>query len=413
MQKIRTYIKKFAIVAAGVLFTSGIVLPTLFNTSVYAAQMQSRSLTISSSANGNISTDAAGNSVAAGQGGNGAAAKYRFGFIAPGAASTLQSIEFQFCTSPIPGVTCTLPTGMSVASAVLGTSGDAPTGMTGWALGTSGDAPTDSASIDGGTGGRIRVTRTNGTNVSSDTASTITFTTIKNPTSDNYAFYVRILTYTSTSYTTQRDYGTVASSTAQQVDITAKVQEKINFSVGTTITAPTAACTAYSDSGALALGDTNGILDTATAYAAVSYFRLNTNSVNGAIVQYSGETLKSGSNSITAINGGTETSGGTSSTPGTAQFGLGIDTTDASYSFTQLAAVANPAYGSGGGTITAGGTAKFNFNPASKTTPITLASSSGGVTCDTASVRYLGNISTSVPAGIYQTTITYIAVPTF
>lgn len=367
----------------------------LFMPKAGAAQITDRKLSIGNSANGSL---AAGQNVT-----------YTFTFTVPGAASTVQSMDFQFCSGPLPGTDCNIRAGQSVTSAAISGS---PSGLTGWALGTAGNAPTNSWSNGtAGTGGRIRITRTNASNVGSDTPVTIAFSGITNPTTDNQAFFVRILTYTDTAWTTSRDNGSVANSTAQQIDITAKVQETLNFSVGSTPGAPGASCTAFSDSGALALGDaTDGTLSFAQAYDAHSYFRISTNANGGTIIYYSGDTLKNGSNSIAAI--GTSAA---ASAVGTAQFGLGIDSSDTQsgggHSFTSLAATAP--YNTGNGTITNAGTAQFAFSTASLTTPVQIASSSGTITCDTGSVRYLGNISTTTPPGIYTTTISYLAVPTY
>ena len=179
------------------------------------------------------------------------------------------------------------------------------------------------------------------------------------------------------------------------------------------LTDPSTTCIPFSDSGALNLGDVNGVLSPAVAYAAHSYFRVSTNALHGLVVEYSGDTLKSGSNSITAI--GTTPA---NSTPGTAQFGLAIDSSDTEggdgYSFTYLTASAAPVnYSNGAGTITSGGTAYFAFDTSSTSSPKILASSTGIIVCDTGSVRYLGNIAYATPAGIYSTTITYIAIPTY
>jgi hypothetical protein len=366
-----------------------------------AAQITSRKLTVSSSANGSIAVGAALS------GTNGAKTKHTFDFTTTGAS--VGSIEFQYCTTPLPGTTCTAPTGMD-ASTVTSIGG---TSATGWSLGTAGNAPTAS---------RIRITHTAGVintvNFAFGTGSGGATDYIKNPTTDNSTFFVRITTFSDTGWSSSVDQGTVANSTAQQIDITAKVQETLNFSVGApisggvgTVPAPGASCTAFSDAGALALGDnTDGTLSFNQAYDAHSYFRLSTNANGGTIVYYSGDTLKNGSNSIAAI-GTTETA----SAVGTAQFGLALDSSDtqsgSGYSFSQLSP--NAGYDEGSGTITNGGTAKFAYSTASVTAPVAIASASGTVTCDTGSVRYLGNISTTTPPGIYTTTISYIATPTY
>lgn len=391
MSDIRQIPKRSSLFAAAFLLFAAWVVGDLaiLTRQATAAQITSRKLTLSSSANGDITTGAAGS------GTNGAQARHTFDFTASGAS--IGSIEFLYCTTPLPGTTCTAPTGMD-ASTVTTVGG---TSATGWSLGTSGNAPTAS---------RIRITHT------AAAVSTVNFAfgtgagggtdRIKNPTTDS-TFFVRITAYSDTAWTTSVDQGTVANSTTQQIDVTAKVQEVLNFSVGSTVTAPGSSCTAYSDSGALTLGDpTDGTLSFAQAYDAYSFFRVSTNANGGTIIYYSGDTLKSGANSITAAG-----TSAVASSVGSSQFGIGIDSANASHSFTSLTPTAP--YNAGNGTITNGGTAQFAFSTASVTTPVQIASASGTIVCDTGSVRYLGNISTTTPPGIYTTTISYLAVPTY
>jgi len=214
---------------------------------------------------------------------------------------------------------------------------------------------------------------------------------IKNPTGVG-AFYVRIYMFSDVTYTTQIDSAAVAGSVNENIDITSKVQEKLNFSVSGVYSAPTGACVALSGSGAVNLGDVvNGTLDTALAYDVHTYFRLNTNANGGTNVLYSGDTLKNiaGTNSITAL-----TSTATASAVGSSQFGLALDTGNANHSFTNL--IATAPYAGGSGTITNAGSALFAFSTASVTTPVQIAGlASGTVSCDTGDVRYLGNIATT------------------
>jgi hypothetical protein len=402
MTSIHAILKRSTYLATALLIITAFVIgdAALFSQHVTAAQITARKLTLTSSANGNIATGAALS------GTNGAQTRHTFDFTGSGAS--VGSIEFLYCTTPLPGTTCTAPAGMD-ASTVASIGG---TSASGWTLGTSGNAPTAS---------RLRITHTAGAlgtvNFAFGTGSGGGTDYIKNPTTDNQTFYVRITTYSDTAWTTTVDQGSVANSTAQQIDITAKVQETLNFSVGATTGDPGAGCAAINDvSGALTLGDpTEGTLSFQQAYDAHSYFRLSTNANGGTVVYYSGDTLKSGSNSITAA-GTTQPTPTTAvaSAIGTSQFGLAIDSSDTGtgkHSFTNLTSTAP--YTAGNGTITNGGTALFAFAPSSLTTPVAIASSSGTVTCDTGSVRYLGNISTTTPPGIYTTTITYLATPTY
>jgi len=425
MNQIRQFVRRFSLLtAAFVLFGAWVVTDAvILSPHANAAMVTSRSLTLSSSANGSVST------ATPGDGGNGQKAKHTVKFTMATSGATMGSIALFYCDNPIPQTSCTssaATTGneSNLTSATVSGSG---VGGTGWALDTAISNPTVTGygTCNGATG----TTRDNcvllkpsstGANTGTPTI-TIAYgggasNYVTNPTNDNYTFYVRIVVF-SDNYTTAIDNGGLASSTAQQVDITAKVQETLNFSVGTTVTAPGTTCTAFMNTGALTLGDTNGVLSFTTAYDAHSYFRVSTNANGGTIIYYSGDTLKNstGTGTITAVGA---SAAGTSSTPGTAQFGLAVDNSDtqsgSGYSFTSLAAENSPNdYSSGAGTITAAGSAKFQFDTGSITTPVQLAHATGPIVCDTGSVRYLGNISTTIPPGIYTTKITYLAVPTY
>ena len=142
------------------------------------------------------------------------------------------------------------------------------------------------------------------------------------------------------------------------------------------------------------------------AYDKHSFYRVSTNANNGTAVLYSADTLKAGSNSIAAIGATAATS-----VPGSAQFGLAGDSSDPNWALTSLVETGN--YDGGEGTITVGGTAEFAFDTASLTSPVEIATAAGTITCDTGVVRYLGNISTTTPPGIYKTSITYLVTPTY
>ncbi|HUD07863.1 MAG TPA: hypothetical protein VMQ52_02185 [Candidatus Saccharimonadales bacterium] len=375
--------------------------------SAYPAALIQRSLSVTSSANGTITTDMAGNPAAAGSGGNGAETGETFSFILP-QTGNIGSIDFLYCTTPLAGTSCIAPTGLN-ASTVL-----AVQSQTGWT--DTGGSP---FVISSASTSDIKVSRTTpGDETNISTAVAISFgglstDYITNPTTDNSTFFVRITLYSDNAFSTPVDQGTVASSTATQVNITAKVQEELAFSVGTTVTSPAGNCSPFGDTGALTLGDSNGVLSPLITYSAHSYFRVSTNATHGLVIEYSGKTLANGTNNITAI--GTTAA---NSTPGIPQFGLALDSSDtesgSGYSFAYLAPSSSPVnYSQGAGTITSGGTAYFAFDTSSVTNPKIISSSTGIIICDTGSVRYMANIAYATPAGIYTTTITYIAVPTY
>ncbi|HKR81559.1 MAG TPA: hypothetical protein VJR27_01005 [Candidatus Saccharimonadales bacterium] len=370
-----------------------------------------------------VSSSAVGSSAVgnAGSGTNGQKAKYTFTFTP--STTAISSLSIMFCTTPIPATgSCTTPTGFD-ASHVASIQSTSLAGSP--SLDTTTANPSNSQGI---CNGGSSTTRTNCVLLkwASGTAQSATAQTIvvgggasdyiTNPTSTG-TFFARITTYSDNAYTTTVDTGTTASSTATEISITAKVQEALNFSVGVSNSvAPGSTCTAFSDSGALSIGDPTNGLSSTTAYDGHSYFRISTNGINGTKVYYAADTLKSGSNSIAAA-GTTQPTPTTAvaSSPGIPQFGLAIDSSDTQsgngYSFSSLSATAP--YTAGNGTITSGGSALFALAPSSVTTPVQIASTGNVITCDTGSVRYLANIATNTPPGIYTTTVDYIAVPTY
>lgn len=420
MNTIKRVVGRSGSLLTALAFTVATIAPVVVSGTADAAQFTPRKLTMSSSARGNISTDANGATVNRGSGGNGAFANHAYNF-STGSANDVQSILIQYCTTPLLNTACTAPTGMDASTV---------TGFTHTGFGASAPVLDTTTVVTGGAGTIfatspcvsrahcITMTRPTGS-IASGTALQLVYGSggnastnwIKNPTVDG-TFYVRIYTFTNATYTEANiaDSGAVAGAVDDQIDITAKVQEKLNFSVASAHVAPGTSCDPLTGTGALNLGDAQGVLDITVPYAANSYFRLNTNAAGGTNVLYSGDTLKTagGTNSIASV-GTTQTA----STPGTAQFGLGLDSGDTGkHSFTNL--VATAPYQSGNGTITAGGTARFAHDVASVTTPVQIAGvTNSTVSCDTGSVRYIGNVATTTRAGVYKTTITYIAVPTF
>lgn len=422
MLHLSNFIKRSAALCGALLLLVALILPLIAAPRVSAAQLTERYLSLSSSAPGTATVGAAGT------GGNGQRAKHTVGFKVA-TTGNVGSILIQYCTSPVTAVSCTTPTNMTANNLPNNSTSLATTGFS-----SQNFAVDKTTSNPTGCNGGTSTTRDNCVLIKRSSAASETATTavtiayggtssdyITNPSPVNYSFFARITTYSDTGYTTSVDTGSVAAATAQQITITARVPERLEFSVGVGTgsplvpPAPTAACTPFSDSGALTLGDTNGVLSTATTYDAWSYFRVNSNTTYGTRIYYSGDTLKNGANSITAIP--PSAGEGQVSVNATRQFGLAIDQnkteSGAGYSFTHLSKTVG-AYDEGHGTITGGSpTAEFAFETSSITTPIEIASSTAGISCDTGAVRYIANISTDTPAGIYTTTITYIATGTY
>jgi len=158
------------------------------------------------------------------------------------------------------------------------------------------------------------------------------------------------------------------------------------------------------------LGDGNNALSPSQAYFGRSYFRLATNAFQGTTVYYAGDTLRYGTNTIDAIGGGAAVA----STPGTEQFGFAFNPTDATGNMATTTSI----IGNDGtlvpSAVYADNTTGYAFDDGSLADPVPLAAVEDDVVeCDTGSLEYVANISTSTPAGIYTTKINFIAAPTY
>jgi hypothetical protein len=412
---------------SGALLTAFILLAVAFLPVVFtagtaeAAQITSRKIELGSSELGSVSTDANGTAVTAGNGGNGAATYHKYTFTP--STTAIGGILFQYCDSPFVGTTCTAPTGLATnaVNAMTGATGFAGT----WAVDTSVNATTGWFATNGAcasaTGRTNCILLTNSTpTAQAASAHFVQFGTsgawITNPTAvgpNSGTYYVRIVTFSTNTFGTAVDNGTVAFDVNNDIDITAKVQEQLKFSLSSTANAATASCVALPAGSSLTLGN-SGVLDANTAYDTHSYFRVSTNSANGTVVQYTAPSLHTVAADTINVPVGLATTAG-ASTVGTEQFALGFDSADTQGgnvpTFTNL--TRTTLYSTANGTITNSGTATFGFDATSVSSPKTLASSTGIVGCDTGSIRYIANISPTTKPGIYRTNVGYIATPMY
>lgn len=210
-----------------------------------------------------------------------------------------------------------------------------------------------------------------------------------------------ILTYDSTNsvnpssaanYTTtiaaNTDSGsfTVPIITNSQVAVTATVSQTLSFSISSNSigfgTLSTSAST-YANSAGTGTGT-----ETAAHTIAAS-----TNGGSGYTIALSGDTLKSGANSITALGASP-----TALATGTSQFGI------RSTSSGGTGTVSSPYNGSSG---------NYGFGTTPPLSNITFATASGATATTTYSNFYAANISALTPAGSYTTTLTYVATANF
>lgn len=341
-----------------------------------------------------------------------------------GTTATVKSIVVDFCSdSPILNASCAGTVGTTVpnlgASPTVDTNGGVGIGNigTGWTAGQLNANRT------------LTLTKATGVAMTSGTAYYFTITGVANPSALG-TFYGRILTfpndvtsnyaggYTPTNLGTNvpTDAGGIALSTAAQITVTAKVQERLVFCVYTTGAGND--CTGKSGTSVL-LGDTNGVLDPAGVYVDKNAkYSITTNAAGSAVIRAKGATLTSGSFTINAF-GAPNTS-----TPGTEEFGF------CSYQSTGTGMTIHTDYdGAAGapaaecsgtsqtaGTGTPGGdnSAQFGFVTAN------LASTYGADVAtkpagdySTGIMVFAGNISNTTEAGTYVTTLTFIATGTY
>jgi hypothetical protein len=342
-KKIKTASKRLTTGAVAVSFTLSLVLAMVANVGVAsAAQITTRSVTV-------------GSSVAS------ASTTYAFSFVLP-SSTVVKSIEAVACTTA--SGACSTPSGFSASSSTLTGQpvnlGDA----SGWTVNT-------------GTAGKLRAL--NNSDVASPTGTTtISWSSVTNPSASNSSFFMRISTYSDSTWTTPIDTGTVAAATAGQITVTASVDETLTF----TLSAATVAL---------------GTLTTSTTGSGTSTMTAATNAASGYVITVAGTTLTSGANTITAL------AANAASSQASSQFGI------------NLVANATPSVGtnvSGSGS----GAAAANYNTADSyrfVTGETVASAAASTNSNTYTVSYIANIAATTKPGSYSTALTYTATPTF
>lgn len=341
---------------------------------VYAAQITPRKLTLTGV--GSVGGSAPGGVV-----------NHAFAFTLP-TGGTVGSIKFEYCTTPNPQAACTTPTGLVTNGGTAGMTGES--GATGF-----GATPTKPSN------GVSYLTRTPAA-VTANQAVTYTLTNITNPTTTNETFYVRISTYASTDTTGSAiDIGTVAASTASQIQLSGYMPEKLTFCTGSAISGVD--CSTATN--ATIFFDAN-FSDQATA-TATSHMVASTNAQSGYVITVSGTTMTSGSNTITAM--GTAAA----STLGTGQFGMNValNTTPAGSS-AALSPASNGTNLRGQGATGYGTANTFKFASGD-----TVADSGytvlGPTNAQHYTVSYIVNVPGTQSPGTYTTTLTYVCTPTF
>ncbi|HET7320244.1 MAG TPA: hypothetical protein VFI84_01500 [Candidatus Saccharimonadales bacterium] len=318
--------------------------------------------------------------------------QYTLSFTTSSTGYTVNTLAFEVCTDPFIAASCTAPDATfnwNKATVTI----NSQSGITGLSVDT-----TDS------TANKLVLTRTAGA-IAGNTAVTIALGTgsatgVTNP-STLGTFYMRMYTLnnaTGNTTGTLQDAGGVALSTANAVNITAKVQESLTFCAYTTASSNTCATVT---SNAVNLGDANGILSNTTSnYTANAFFNVATNSSQAGTsvaVNLLGDTLKNGTNSI-ASSGTTCTADSTTAT--VAQFGIRLSTLG-----TGMAA--DNSYNCSAGNH------KLDTANTTATGGQQIAHMTGANAESQNTVELEGKAATTTPAGIYTSALTFIAAATY
>lgn len=322
---------------------------------VQAAQLQSRSLTMSTSQGGATNVT------------------YSLRFTLANSYS-LGSIVLELCEEdPLPNNPCTAPAGFSASGVVI----TGQTGETGFAIHPN---STNNRIVLG----RAAVVTTPG-------VLTYDLGGISNPDTANHTFYARIYTYASIDGSgADIDTAGLALTTANRVTFTTEVPPYLLLCVGQSIT------------GLNCQTATGNFLDfgefSKTSVKTVeSQFILASNAGFGFGVSLNGITLTSGNNIIPAL------AIPSASSPGSSQFGINLR--------------ANNAPGTGQDPAGPGAVAptanynipdRFTFNNGDY-----IASSPGTSDVRKFTVTYIANVANGQAPGIYNTTLTYIALASF
>lgn len=321
---------------------------------VSAAQVQNRSLTLSTSQ----------------AGATGVTYTVKFDIAS---SYTLGSIMIEFCVEdPLPNQPCTAPPGMSAGAATLG----AQTGQTGF------------SSLGGGAN---RLTIGRAPSATSVGAVSYQFQNITNPSTANHTYFSRVYTYASNNGSgASIDDGGMTFATANQLGFVTEVPPYLQFCIGQTI-------------GGLDCGNATGQfldlgeLSRVTPKFSDAQMLIATNAQFGAGVTATGTTLQSGNNVIPAL------ATPTASNPGTSQFGFNMrDNSNPNVGTDPVGpGVASPTVGYSQPNLY-----KYVNGDIVATTPAVTD-------LKKFTLSFVTNIAGSQPPGVYNTTLTFICLANF
>ncbi len=289
-------------------------------------------------------------------------------------AASTGSVVVQYCSnSPIIQFPCTAPAGLDTSAATL----TSQTGETGFLV------HPDTALASN----KIIITRV--PTIVTPQPSSYAFGNIINP-SAVQTYFVRVTTHASLDGTgVHIDQGGMAFHTTDEYTISAAVPPRLEFCVGVSILGECDTATGNF----INFGEFN----TNSTAGGTSQFRANTNATNGYNVTISGTTMTSGNNTIPAMTTPS------ASVTGASQFGLNLRSNT-------IPPVGQDPAGPGNASPTSDYNSQNLFKYENGDT---IATAPGTSDNKTFTVAYIVNVSNTQPAGIYNTSMSFICLATF
>jgi len=428
-------------VVAAILAASALVPAILLSNQASADQLNNRYIDMSanqtSEGSGRDGGDVFGEDVS-----------YRVGFDVNQAHTNIEGIVVEFCSdSPIYGDTCTAPAGFDVNTATLAVT--PVTGVSGtWAIDAASDANT--LILTNATGDALVANDT----VELDLGTVAATDGITNPTATG-TFYARIVTYDAVAnavgYTSadpdavgaHLDEGGIALAVANELTITARVQEVLEFCVGTETDSTginfagadaADSCTDVAGTNLdLGVVDANSV-NTTNTEGNDGVFLIRTNALNGATVYYKAEqetgltnggagTLRqTGLDNCATIgnvdNGCFNSAGGEGANPtqsaitaGTELFGMTLRDLSTDSGGATTAVTCDAEYDAAGSCLTPTIATGYAWDPTGAFD--TLASSTGPIDDERANIEFAATASPTTPTGLYTVTANFVATSTF
>jgi hypothetical protein len=437
-------IKRLGYTLVAVFLLVAVSYPAFKPVKVRAAQLGSRSITLSDSG-------PSGGTITSGVG-SGANVTYRFSFTTSASAD---SLVVDFCdgtaSTPIINDACTAPTGMNAGSATVVGSGAGDTGnINGWTI-------TPAAS-------QIKLAKGGGSTAAAG-SQVFSVTGITNQSTIG-TFYARVYTYTNGTFGTYAsatsvgnfvDYGGFALSTNRIISITARVQESLTFCVSganqntwTTNHDCSDPSAATAPSLTLGHGSPTPILDSNNVDYGTVFSQLSTNATYGATIAMRNSNSTCSNDGGTTFPSGLSADGGTTCAipgagdtavaivAGVAKFGMFVWDSQQDLGGVGTITPAATYHDNAHDDFTVGGVASSNFNDSGAIVPTdvfygmdyttaqttqfgnvrttfgsVVATCSGPVYRANSAYTFAATASLTTPAGVYSANLDLIATGTF